>query len=236
MRLVTLNLNHRTRQSAVPYAIVEGLLDLAPDVVVLTEYVEPEPCAEIRASLRRLGLDHVAVSSPIEYRRGRWSNQVLIASRWPTSAAAPPDGPPDESAQSNILRVMTGGIDVVGLRVPAYTAAGDWYRYWRWLQGVIGGDLVIGDLNVDPARSDRRARVLASLMEAGAWMRIEPMGSWSYMGRGGRTSRIDHVLFRGPVRATAARYVPEPFVPLHTDHAALVAEIDAGPSGAGTEG
>jgi endonuclease/exonuclease/phosphatase family metal-dependent hydrolase len=121
---------------------------------------------------------------------------------------------------------MTGGIELVGLRVPMYETAEEWYRYWRWLQGVIGGDLVIGDLNVDPARRNRRARVLATLMEAGDWRRIEPTGSWSYTGRGGISSRLDHLLFRDTVRVTAARYVSEPFVPAHTDHAALVAEVE----------
>ena len=35
---------------------------------------------------------------------------------------------------------------------------------------------------------------------------------------------VDHVLSRGKMNTLSARYVEDPFVPAHTDHAALLAE------------
>ena len=42
----------------------------------------------------------------------------------------------------------------------------------------------------------------------------------------GSASRVDHVLSRGNVKVLSARYVTDPFVPTHTDHAALLAEVE----------
>ncbi len=228
MRVVTLNVNHRTQRKEIPAPLVDGLFALEADVMVLTEYVEPKPRQELRMRMRSAGRDHIEVSTPIEYRPGKWSNQVLIASRWPTAVIPSPKDPPNDSARSNYLRVKTGGIDLVGIRVPMYELADEWYDYWRWLQDVLGGDLIIGDLNVDPARSDRRSQVLSTLMHAGGWARAEPEGAWSYSGQNGNTSRVDHALFRGAVQVTTSRYVAEPFVPEHTDHAALVIDLEVG--------
>ena len=226
MRIVALNLNHRTQKKEIPSPLVHGLLNLGADVIVLTEYVEPEPRRELRMRMRSAGLEHIEVSAPIEYCPGKWSNQVLIASRWETTVVPTPQETPDEHARSNYLRVRTGGIDLVGIRVPMHKKAGEWYGYWGWLQTVLGGDVVIGDLNVDPSRSDRRSRVLSTLMQEGGWARAEPIGAWSYAGRNGNTSRVDHALFRGSVQVSSARYVVEPFAPEHTDHAALVIEVE----------
>lgn len=93
---------------------------LLTDVMILTEYVEPKPRQELRMRMRSAGRDHIEVSTPIEYRPGKWSNQVLIASRWPTAVIPSPKDPPDDSARSNYLRVKTGGIDLVGIRVSMY--------------------------------------------------------------------------------------------------------------------
>ena len=231
MRVVTLNVNQRTHRKTIRNPLIDGLLRLEPDVIVLTEYVEPEPRSEFRTRTRSAGLEHIETSFPIEYCPERWSDQVLVASRWPVSASPSPSCPPDDSARSNYLRVRTGGIDLVGIRVPMYKRAAEWYRYWQWLQDVLGGDLVnlvIGDLNVDAARSDKRSRVLATLMQAGGWAQAEPVGAWSYSGQNGNTSRVDHALFRGAVQVTAAEYVAKPFAPKYTDHAALVVELEVG--------
>ena len=77
---------------------------------------------------------------------------------------------------------------------------------------------------MDPARCDKRSGVLAHLMQAGGWSRAEPTGAWSYSGKNGNTSRVDHALFRGSVQVSSAGYVAESLAPQHTDHAALIIE------------
>jgi endonuclease/exonuclease/phosphatase family metal-dependent hydrolase len=127
--------------------------------------------------------------------------------------------------RTNTLTVKTFGISITGIRVPAYTAATDWYRYWEWLNENLDGDIAIGDFNADPGRPRKWDRVLETLMQCGGWHRTNADGDWSYKGNNGSTSRVDHVLSRGKVNILSARYVTDPFVPAHTDHAALLAEI-----------
>jgi hypothetical protein len=43
LRLVTLKLNHRTLHAPIPEGLVDALHALAPDYLVLTEYVETRP-------------------------------------------------------------------------------------------------------------------------------------------------------------------------------------------------
>lgn len=217
LRLVTLNLNHRTAHRPVPPALLSALCALHPDVLVLTEYVERRPRPDLRKTLADAGLPHVAVSTPGRER----CNQVLIASRGPLAVRPAPPDAPCPSASSNLLAVTTVGLTITGLRAPAYVRASDWYHYWAWLPSAVHTGLVIGDLNADPTRNRPRDRVLAPFLDAGGWTHRDPEGLWSY--RGPRAcSRLDHVLWRPPVIVDEARYVSAPFVPRFTDHAALV--------------
>ena len=121
--------------------------------------------------------------------------------------------------------VTTFGIRVTGIRVPAYTTARDWYSYWEWANQSLEGDVAIGDFNADPGRSRKWDAVLATLESSGNWSRADIDGEWSYRGHNGAMSRVDHVLTRNGVSVLSAQYVPGPFVPAHTDHAALVVEV-----------
>lgn len=225
IRLISLNLNHRTRPVPVQPSLVAALVKSDPAVIVFNEYVDHGVARDIRGMLSRAGFEHQAVSYSDEYTPGRWHNQVLIASKEPIIEWSVPLTGPDELGRTNTLFVRTFGLSITGIRVPAYKAASDWYRYWEWLNESLDSDIVIGDFNADPGRQRKRGRVLETLMCTGGWRRTDAVGDWSYKGNNGSTSRVDHILSRGEVNVLSARYVTDPFVPAHTDHAALLADI-----------
>ena len=205
--------------------MVATIADHEPDVIILTEFVEGDtPRDTMRHDFAVHGFEHVLVSPPERLARG-WGNQVLIASRQPMDRLEPPAEAPDASARTNLLAVRTGGLSLTGLRAPYYTTTQGWYQYWAWLSPRLATDVVIGDFNTDLARNKPRDRVLSTLTSGRDWAHMEPEGPWSYRGRT-LTSRLDHVICRPSWVITAARYVPEPFVPEWTDHALLVADVE----------
>jgi hypothetical protein len=223
--LLALNLNHRTRPMPVAPTLVDEIHRRDADIVVFNEYVDQSVAREVRAVLARAGFEHQTVSDSVEYSPGRWHNQILISSKKPVVAETVPLNGPNDMARTNTLTVTTFGMSITGIRVPAYTVATDWYRYWEWLNENLDGDVAIGDFNADPSRPRKWDRVLETLEDSGDWIRPEISGEWSYRGNNGSTSRVDHVLVRNGVKVAAARYIPAPFVPTHTDHAALLVEV-----------
>lgn len=225
MRILALNLNHRTLPSAVDVSLVEEIRKLGPGILVFNEYVDIGVAQRLREMLAIAGYAHQCVSDSHEYRPGRWHNQILIASKDSlTNPAVPWDGP-DSMCGTNTLSVSSNGMRITGIRVPAYERAADWYAYWEWAKKGLEGDLAIGDFNADPSRPRKWDRVLMELQDAGGWTRPDIEGDWSYRGNNGSTSRVDHVLVRNGITVSSARYVPEPFVGNHTDHAALLVEV-----------
>ena len=227
MRIIALNMNHRTHAKASPPGFTKAILSPGPDLLVLTEFVErPDDPAFLQA-LEVGGLPHFALSPRLPYSPGRWHNQGLIASRSPLQTLPAPPNPPDRAAATNILRVRVGGLRITGIRAPMYQKAAGWYRYWDWLSREVEADVLIGDLNADPRRPRKRDRVLRTLAVTRGYRLADPQGDWSYRGLKGSEAKLDHVLPRG-VRLDHARYVPEPFVSHFTDHAALIADVCQG--------
>lgn len=226
MRVVSINFGHKTRPHRVQPPLVGALLDLAPDVLVLVEYVEGHGRPDLRAVLAAGGLQHIATSPAVVRKEGRWWNQVLIASRWSVEPPARPEVEGrDEGLASALLRIRTGGLGLTGVRVPMRTSTAAWYAMWGTLVPAFEGDLLIGDLNIDPARSEKRDQEPLRLLREAGWRRYTAVGAWSYRSGSGHTSKVDHVFTRGHIAALSARYVSEPFVTEGlTDHAALVVE------------
>lgn len=227
-RILALNLNHRTRPKPISVPLIKAIVELLPDIVVLNEFVGGGDSSDLENKLACSGFSHLAVSECVEYAAGRWHNQIAIASRKKIENVSEPTYGPDEMCRTNTLIAQTFGILITGIRVPAYETAGDWYSYWDWLSDNLKGDLAVGDFNADPSRQKKWDRVLDKLVSAGDWSRKEIEGPWSYRGNNGATSRVDHVLARGNVRVVAAKYVDVPFVPQHTDHAALLVDFELG--------
>ena len=228
-RVISLNVNHRTVTKPIPAALTRALLDLAPDILVLVEYIEGDGRHELRAALAEAGLPHTEVTASINFRGPRsWWNQVFVASRQPIEVTSDPAGLNDCNATS-FLSVSTGAFEMTAMRMPFWETAAEWYGAWDELLPRFHGDLLIGDLNIDPARKRRRdQKPLGMLREAGwRWCRAD--GPWSYRSYSGVTSSVDHVFVRGEVEAVEARYVVDGIVGVGpVDHAALVVEVEAG--------
>ena len=76
MKLLAWNLNHRAARRQIPLWIAAAINEQAPDILVLTEYVEGPDHDFFLASLNANGLSEFSCST----QPGR-ENQVLIASR-----------------------------------------------------------------------------------------------------------------------------------------------------------
>lgn len=228
IRLLALNVNHRTFHKPMPPALTSALLSHRPDVLVLTEFVERTPRCDLRTALADAGLVHHLTSDRLEYTPRRFTNQVLVATRKPVSRLVPPARAPNPHAEANLLCVEVDGLRLAAVRAPLVRGAGarSWREYWEWLAGHKGVDVMIGDLNFDPEAHGPRNRAASSACRAAGWVFSRPDGLWSYAGASGRRTRIDHVATRPGVRAAGSRYVADKFVPEHTDHAALIAQIE----------
>ena len=237
MRIAAWNVAHQIRQRPFPPEVLRAFLTLEPDVVVLTEYVPGPDHARVVTDLSHAGFHGVHISDRVERQ-----NQVLVATRarslrGPWSAPAHrPQVPP------NFLHVEVPELDlqIVGLRIPMFvrgdTAGEHEYRDWIRDQASAWGarrTVVIGDMNTGPERARSwQWRSLASFAEEG-WSVVTPTEGWSYMGKRGNTSRIDHALLSPGLVAKEAGYVAEAggmvlaakHPPAYSDHAVLV--IDA---------
>lgn len=121
MKLIAWNLGHRTRERRIRPEFVDAIRTLAPDVLVLNEYVHGPSRATLIRDLAALGLE-----SLVSDRQGT-NNQVLIASR-PIAERGDLVGPItiDGGGRSNFLHVHLPehGLEIAGVRVPAYACGG----------------------------------------------------------------------------------------------------------------
>jgi hypothetical protein len=229
-RILSLNVNHRTVAKPLPPALTRALLDLAPDVLVLVEYVEGDGRHEFRAALAEAGLPHAEVTAAINFRGPRsWWNQVFVASRWPITVTSTPSGLNDCNA-SSFLSLQTGSIAMTGMRMPFWETAAEWYGAWEALVPRFQGGLLMGDMNIDPDESRKRHREPLRVLQQHGWRWHPAEGEWSYRRTGAEhvRSRVDHVFVRSEVEVTSARYVAEGIVGVGpVDHAALVVEVAA---------
>lgn len=220
--------------------MVDAIGTLAPDVLVLTEYVQGPAHDGFIAALAELGLRHCKVSTPVPKQ-----NQVLIASRCflvDGEILAPEIDP---AMPPNALHVKLPELDLelLGVRVPDYgrqpALRG---QAWDWLpetaRRVADRPFVVaGDLNTDPSYS--RARYgdrIGQLVDAGFTHAVPATGA-SYWARNGHGVRIDHAFVTKGLAVASAEYVtrigPHVFVGKPgglSDHAALVVEIDTSSS------
>lgn len=231
MRVVSWNLRHQTREAPIRSGLAPALAALAPDVLVLNEFVDGPSRAGLREALRSIGLKHIHCSTRI----GR-HNQVLIASR---EECAPGNlkGPSLQggAGESNLLHVhFSSGIELVGLRAPTYVGQAR-LEYWERLSALIRSTSKrpiawIGDLNADPDGPRSFGGRYLSTLEREGWSLPRAVGTWSFC----RGSRIDHVLVAKELDCSSAQYVVNldgdsiagPSAKDHvSDHAALLASI-----------
>jgi hypothetical protein len=138
MRVLSWNLGHQTHERPLKPVFRRAVRLVAPDVLVLNEYVDGRTRASMKAALAVGGLAHLAVSEAI-----RGENQILIASRYPVSFGDLVGPEVSSASTSNFLHICipTAGVELVGLRAPAYTSAADRATYWHSLSETIRGTL-----------------------------------------------------------------------------------------------
>lgn len=129
MKLVAWNMAHQTQERAIKVHFVDAVERMAPEVLALNEYVHGKTRAQIFEALAKQGLTRLEVSTAFGA-----NNQVLIASRHalePGELRGPPTA--DGGGESNFLHVkLADGLEVVGVRAPAYTQSALLHDYWRW--------------------------------------------------------------------------------------------------------
>src|ERR1035437_181625 len=132
MKLLAWNLNHRAAKRRIPAWIATAIEEQAPDVIVLTEYVEGPDHASFCEALKGQGLRHFVLTS-----QPGGENQLLIASREPQRRFELNVPSIHRSVPPNILGVSLedGGITVVGFRMPAfdYQDRPRKRQTWDWL-------------------------------------------------------------------------------------------------------
>jgi len=227
IRLVALNVNHRTTHKPLPTKLTNSLLQLKPDVLILTEFVEATPRTELREQLSGAGLEYIETSQRIEYSPNRFTNQVLIASHWPIIRVDMLEKSPDPHAEANLLVISTNLLTVAGIRAPSYPkeTARNWRRYWEWVSDNLHADVAAGDFNFDPEKIGSKHQTPVKLLTNAGWSFESPRGEWSYQGHGGATTRIDHVITNSGTQVVDAHYIHAGIVPNFSDHSALSALI-----------
>jgi endonuclease/exonuclease/phosphatase family metal-dependent hydrolase len=236
MRLAAWNIAHQIRQRPVPKAAIDALLSLAPDVLVFTECVPGPDHERVVADLGEAGFARAHMTDRVERQ-----NQVLVATIPPSRRGyiTPPGSRPQ--VPPNLLHVVLDDplLHVIGLRIPMFvrgdTEGEHEYREWLRAQAPVWGrepTIIIGDLNADPAMRNWRGLLLASYATDG-WTVAAPAEGWSYIGKTGHTSRIDHALLSPGLVATSARYVTEVdgyafagTTGALSDHAVLVVDVE----------
>jgi len=208
LRILTWNVNHRTRKKAIPAVLTEGILSLNPDVIVLTEYVEGPDHSNLCNSLKGGGL-----AVQFHSQAGR-HNQVFIASRFAATVGSL--APPTDlyHAVPNWLHVRLAGplLDIFGMRVPCYKLAIQRRSYWDWFETAVQPlfprpAVIIGDINCDPrSLTGHGPKHLKRLATAG-WHLPEPTGDASYISYKGKHSRLDHALATPAVNVRSASYI-----------------------------
>jgi endonuclease/exonuclease/phosphatase family metal-dependent hydrolase len=236
MRLVTWNLNHRTRARRITPPIVEVLVAIGAQVVVLTEYVAGPSHRAFLDALGDAGLQHSSITDAVA-----GENQLLVVSVSPVERGhlrAPAIG---ASLPSNVshLAIPRLGFDLLALRLPDYSREPRTRRAcWGWILEAAASledqpAILMGDFNTDPnyqpARCGDRIRELAQR----GWRHAMPRDGCSYWTPRGHGVRIDHAFVSRHFAVRAANYVRE--MATHalagtrlalSDHAALVLDFE----------
>ena len=208
MRIVSWNLGHQTRELPFKPLFQDAVTALRPDVLVLNEYVHGTTRASFVSWLGELGLKNHEVST----RQGT-QNQILIASR---SRLECGDliGPSSEGGggQSNFLHVKLPevGVEIVGLRVPAYEQKAYLTEFWQRLIAVITSAadrpiMFIGDFNADPDGQYHTGSKQFAALRVSGWQLPSPTGTRSFKSG----TRIDHAVASVSFGAIHAAYVEE---------------------------
>ncbi|MFN0133036.1 MAG: endonuclease/exonuclease/phosphatase family protein [Phycisphaerales bacterium] len=222
------------------------LLELKPDIVVLTEF-RPAAGGQIAGVLADHGLIHHVQNNP-----PRGSNGLLIAARPPLREIAPISlggvGVNSRAAR-RLIEIETPGLALVGIHVPpdawtdnpADTSARE--RVFARLIEIASARrdrpcALVGDFNAarrdsggdspTPTGSASLGK-LATFGYVDAWRVTNPGTTEpTWVGHDGRGVRIDHAFLSAPLarRLAACRLWHEPRLAGHSDHSIIVVDLD----------
>lgn len=202
MHLLTWNVGHQTRRRPLPREFADALGDMKPDVLVLTEYVADDSHADFHNALRQHGLAYHLVTDSV-----KGQNQVLVASCRPLGKGPLACTNISAATVPNWLHVQSSDVNLVGFRVPMFgTGSQGRARYWQWLADSLPTlvdcpTILLGDFNAAPTYRPLRALVAAG------WQLVTPSVGWSFRGKTGHASSIDHGLVTRHFRPTDVEYV-----------------------------
>jgi hypothetical protein len=243
MKILAWNLNHRAARRSIPSWIAAAIMEYAPDVLVLTEYVEGPDHDSFLASLKAGGLSTFSCSE----QPGR-ENQVLIASRYAQRRRelVMPDIHP--SVRSNILEASLASPDVtvLGFRMPDFKGKGSRAlkrRTWDWLLGEAerlrsSSALIVGDFNTAPGDPETDCGDCLGKLNQGGWQHVRPGSGYSWRHpQSGAERQLDHIFLSAALIPRRAEYLWG-FERLGgtsrkvgcPDHAMLVCEFDRVPA------
>ena len=246
MKIVAWNVNHRAARRPIPPWIAGAIAEQAPDILILTEYVEGPDHHSFVAALNAHGLCNSSFTS----QPGR-QNQLLIASRYTQlhHELLVPDIHP--SVPSNVLEVSLAspGLTVLGFRMPAFKRGERALKRltWNWLLSEAdrlhaGRALIVGDFNTAPVDPQANCGDCFEKLVMSGWQHARPTSGYSWRhSQSGTERQIDHIFLSmslvpmrveylwdferlGPVGIS--RRVGSP------DHAMLVCEFDKKPAAA----
>lgn len=238
MRVLSWNLNHRAAKRRIPDWLSHAIAAHAPDVMVLTEYVEGTDHDQFVKALHGVGLRYNSISHPVPRQ-----NQVLIATRLPHRIGhlSPPTIHP--AVPSNALHVVLDEpeLDLIGFRMPAFVEGRRRLKRetWEWLLQAAASlshvpAVITGDLNTAPQDSVADCGdCLKQLMRIG-WHHARPTTGFSWVHpRWGTERQIDHTFVSPLLSVIHAHYswtfrdeapATQPKVG-HPDHAMLIVDI-----------
>ena len=239
MRIVTWNLNHRTCTKEIRLDVAEAVLSLDPDIVVFTEFVEGDSSkrffsdrSRLRELFRAYGIKYTNIST---YTPNH--NQVMIASRYNIQVGniLAPNIHPAMPSNINHVMVPDFGLELIGLRIPAFKASSEKRTCWEWVlheASTLKGTkaIIIGDLNTDiGANKTTCSNCMVRLGEMFNHVSVE---GESYFRQGVGYSRLDHAFVTTNINVLGSQYVPTKddyiFAGINglSDHAPLIIEVE----------
>ena len=244
MKILAWNLNHRAAKRRIPTWIGTAIAEQAPDVVVLTEYVEGLDHASFLETLKVQGLGNYSLTS-----QPGGENQLLIVSRDAQRHCQLNAPDIHRSVMPNILEVSFGGggVTILGFRMPAFEYKDRLLKRqtWDWL--LTESDrlrdrpaLLVGDFNTAPGDPKADCGDCLEELVGRGWQHARPATGYSWRhSQSGNKRLIDHIFLSASLVPRRVEYLWE-FERLAPpgasrkiglpDHAMLVAEFDQVPA------
>ncbi|HET9236139.1 MAG TPA: endonuclease/exonuclease/phosphatase family protein [Oligoflexus sp.] len=215
MRIITWNVNHRTKEVPIRSGLIEALLALEADVMIITEFVPGKSRTAFYQALSDGGYPFTIIS---EHLRGH--NTIFIASRFPLTKGdlVAPSLMKAMTPNALHVRLPSVGIEILGVRLPLPVKKEHHFLWWEWVLASASSVrelplVIIGDFNVD-SRNRRFPKwkwsdPVQKLSELGFSL-ATPSTGFSFFPRADKKKTcLDHAFISKDFRLLRAEYVTE---------------------------